>query len=171
MSVLMDMLIKNQANNQDGGKAPELWDSYKDPPKTEAGKKLYDTITKMQTDIDSTPNMKVRFAGHTFEIMPKAKRQKIDYQIQLLKLLQGMKQEQTSEPGMFSKLLPAFATMMGSRDKGGNDWLSKIFGGKGGGGGSGYNADTYDAGTAGYDASYDADTDWMDDVYGASYGE
>jgi len=174
MSVLLDMLIKNQANNQEN-KPPELWDSYKEPPKTEAGKKLYDTITKMQADIDSTPNMKVRFAGHTFEIMPKAKRQKIDYQIQLLRLLQGMKQDQTSEPGMFSRLLPAFATMIGSRDKngGGSQWdqFLRMFGrGSGGGSGSantssGYGVDMSDYGygdTWDYDSYGDTAGDWSD---------
>ena len=107
--------------------------SQSEPAMSEAGRYLLDQTKNLYNTASTTPTTKVSFGGNTFEIMPKAVKDRISMELAVLKALNGLQMNQ-SQTGATSGLLGKLALPLGLAAGTGkfDNLFSSLFGGSSG---------------------------------------
>lgn len=87
---------------------------YTQAPMTTAGKYLFDQTQSLSNQAGSMPTNKILFGGNTFEVLPKADKDRIKLQLAILGALGGTQQNQTLDPGLLGRLAPALGLAAGN---------------------------------------------------------
>jgi hypothetical protein len=87
---------------------------YTNPPLTSAGQFLQDETKNLYGQAGALPTTKVNFGGNTFEILPKAEKDRLKLQLAMLGAMGGAQGTQTLDPGLLGRLGPLLALYMGA---------------------------------------------------------